>query len=152
MGLDMYLYVKMYQSVGRNEETVGFYPKEVEELAKKVQTSYYSKTTMYEIGYWRKANAIHHWIVLNCNDEIDDCSSIWVSIEKAEELLNIVKQVRENHNLASELLPTQEGFFFGSTEYDDWYWEDLEYTENLLENVIKFCKETYAEIYYEASW
>jgi hypothetical protein len=35
--------------------------------------------------------------------------------------------------VAKELLPTQAGFFFGSTDYDEYYYEDLVYTRDLLD-------------------
>lgn len=39
---------------------------------------------------------------------------------------------------ASELLPTTSGFFFGGTEYDEWYYRDVEYTEKKLTELIEW--------------
>lgn len=36
----------------------------------------------------------------------------------------------------AELLPTQGGFFFGSTDYDEWYLDDIDNTIEQLENII----------------
>ena len=33
------------------------------------------------------------------------------------------KDTDEAERVANELLPTEGGFFFGSTDYDDWYFE-----------------------------
>lgn len=55
-------------------------------------------------------------------------------------------------SIAEELLPTQEGFFFGSTDYDQWYMEDIEYTISQLEKILvstDFDKEI---VYYQSSW
>jgi hypothetical protein len=41
-------------------------------------------------------------------------------------------QIINNPSVAEELLPTQEGFFFGSTDYDQWYFEDLKETVTVL--------------------
>lgn len=41
-------------------------------------------------------------------------------------------QIMEDPSLAMEILPTQSGFFFGATDYDQWYWWDLEYTVQKL--------------------
>lgn len=46
-------------------------------------------------------------------------------------------QKLEDPTKAKELLPTQSGFFFGSTDYDKWYWRDLEYTMDKLEVIMK---------------
>ena len=37
---------------------------------------------------------------------------------------------------AMEHLPSRSGFFFGSTEYDDWYVRDLEDTVEQIDDVI----------------
>lgn len=44
--------------------------------------------------------------------------------------------VLEDTETAEELLPTQEGFFFGGTDYDQYYWDDLEFTKERLEAVL----------------
>lgn len=41
-----------------------------------------------EVGYWRKANAIHKWFVDNVQNGEDDCDDYSVSKELLEELLN----------------------------------------------------------------
>jgi hypothetical protein len=113
--------------------------------------------------YWRKANAIHQWFVDNCADGVDDCKPVWVSEEKLEELYDIVCKVLANpydQKVAEELLPTQSGFFFGATEYGDWYWEDLEYTRDSLKNLLDTHKEKSTkdgrdvsiDFEYSASW
>jgi hypothetical protein len=51
---------------------------------------------------------------------------------------------------AEELLPTQEGFFFGSTDYDQWYIVDIEYTKNILEKLL--AEEGDGSYYYSSSW
>lgn len=46
-----------------------------------------------EIGYWRKANAIHRWFVENVQNGEDDCRDYFVTKEQLTELLNLVNQV-----------------------------------------------------------
>jgi hypothetical protein len=58
-------------------------------------------------------------------------------------------KVMKDESLAIELLPCQEGFFFGSTGYDQWYWQDLESTVEILENALKLEGFDYE---YRASW
>lgn len=44
--------------------------------------------------------------------------------------------VLEDASTARELLPTQEGFFFGGYDYDEYYWRDLEFTKEQLEKIL----------------
>lgn len=60
---------------------------------------------------------------------------------------------------ASELLPTASGFFFGGTEYDEWYYKDVEYTEKKLTELIAWEASTRNErgfsewgFEYRSSW
>ena len=39
-----------------------------------------------EVGYWRKANAVHGWFVRECADGVDECQEIPVSKIKLLEL------------------------------------------------------------------
>jgi hypothetical protein len=45
-------------------------------------------------------------------------------------------QVMLNTRTAEELLPCSEGFFFGSTDYDQWYYNSLIYTKELIEKCL----------------
>lgn len=54
-------------------------------------------------------------------------------------------------DVAEELLPTTEGFFFGSTEYDEWYMEDIKYTAERLTTLLNEAPDN-VEFYYRASW
>lgn len=151
MGLDMYLDKRVY--VGANYEhnnvkgeiklTKGNDDKPVEVDLKKV-------TYIIErAGYWRKANHIHQWFVDNCQNGEDDCKEYYVDQEQLKELLDVCKQVKENHDLAEELLPTQSGFFFGGTEYDEYYFDCIDETIEIIEEALKDEKGDY---YYCSSW
>ena len=87
-------------------------------------------------GYWRKANAIHNWFVENIQDGNDDQRDYRVTIEELKELLDLVNEVLADHSKAEELLPTRSGFFFGGTEYDEYYFADLKDTKEILEKAI----------------
>lgn len=43
----------------------------------------------------------------------------------------------ENAEEISKILPTEDGFFFGSTDYDEWYYSDIIDTIQMLEKVLK---------------
>lgn len=55
----------------------------------------------------------------------------------------------EDSSVAVELLPTTNGFFFGSTDYDEYYLDDIKYTIDVLEEALK---DENAEFYYCSSW
>lgn len=56
----------------------------------------------------------------------------------------------EDATVAEELLPTQSGFFFGSTDYDQSYIEDLKQTKAILEAVL--ADQSSGDYYYHSSW
>lgn len=99
------------------------------------------------IGYWRKVNAIHNWFVENCADGVDDCRPIEICGDQLIKLRNLCQEVLNNRKKAADLLPTQKGFFFGSTEYDECYFDDLKDTIEMLKNIDEEAYYTY-----RASW
>jgi hypothetical protein len=160
MGLDQYLYAK---KMGLANKLEGEHWKKhnqwfekiseaVGDDAKYMDTAFGGGMVAVEmkIGQWRKANAIHQWFVDNCQGGEDDCREAYVSREKVTELRDLCKEVLADHSKADDLLPTQEGFFFGSTEYDQWYFEDLEETVNILDNALSMPDEW--DFAYQSSW
>ena len=107
-----------------------------------------------EIAYWRKANQIHKWFVDNVQNGEDDCRSHVVYKEQLTELLETAKEVlrSKDTSVAERLLPTQSGFFFGGTDYDQWYYEDIKYTVEQLEKVLNETDFDNYYISYCASW
>lgn len=72
-------------------------------------------------------------------------------------MLDTCKQVKGDNSLAEELLPTVEGFFFGDTEYDEYYFDDIQYTIDTLTQILKEEDEYnknhfYSEFTYTSSW
>jgi hypothetical protein len=122
MGLDMYLSIR---KVGNDE----------------------SKPV--EIGYWRKANAIHRYMVGeeayrsgedNCKEFIIPAGDMMHLGAICKRILDFAEEKEENpdawrggkegpytnwEDYADFWLPTAEGFFFGDTDYDESYLQDL---------------------------
>jgi len=105
----------------------------------------------HQVAYWRKANQIHGWFVQNCQDGVDECQEVSVHPDQLRELIDLCKRVLADHSLAEELLPVTGGFFFGTYEYDDYYFDDLGETVIMLESVLTDKGEDY-EFYYQSSW
>ena len=153
MGLDMYLerrtYVQRWDHIPADKQfsvsvTRGGKPYEG---IKSDRVSY----VIEQVAYWRKANAIHKWFVDKVQDGRDDCQSSYVEESKLRELLDLVNGVLEGRDLGEDVLPTQSGFFFGSTDYDEWYKQDLLLTKRQLEAVLAEDNSE-ASFYYQASW
>lgn len=172
MGLDMYLHRRHY--IG------GMY--DFKEVEGEINISIEGKRLPIDlkkleyieerVGYWRKANQIHHWFVINVQGGVDECRPFDVDIDQLKELLRLCKEVYskikfvkkddfteviENADEIASLLPTSEGFFFGSTDYDQWYSADIWETIAILETVIKEDEEYRKlgfdpEYEYLASW
>lgn len=101
---------------------------------------------------WRKANAIHAYFekVLEC--ELENCQEYEVTTDLLKDLLTVIDQVQANHSLAPSLLPTIQGFFFGGTDYDDWYFEDLAFTKIELTKALTEFDENREFLTYHAWW
>ena len=151
MGLDMYLEKEIY--VGGNyehREVKGTLKYSVMGKEISIPTSKVFSIVLHA-GYWRKANHIHKWFVDTCQDGNDNCQRSYISIEQLKKLQDLCKKVLANHNLASELLPAQSGFFFGSTDYDEWYFSNIESTVKIIDDILSDTPEKY-EFYYLSSW
>lgn len=144
-----------------------------------------------ELGYWRKANAVHGWFVRECAYGVDECQEIFVSREHLLKLRSdcnnalanrenavpnnednvIIKQpVGSGQDLAQFIIDNMKkeqekigatlvsddplqptaGFFFGSTEKDEWYYNDLLETLDIIDRALAL--DDGWEIIYQASW
>ena len=154
MGLDMYLSGKKYMSKyfdGADSERIakvnGVFGIDGDE-----DGDYGAQEVTFRLAYWRKANAIHKWFVDKCQDGVDECQETFLTRENLQELIDTCKQVLADKRKASELLPTQEGFFFGGTDYDEWYKQDLEYTVTRLQKILNDPALAKSDFYYQSSW
>lgn len=118
-----------------------------------------------ELMYWRKANQIHNWFVQNCQNGVDDCGRYAITVadlmklkELCEKILTMTEKRKamrytsfsatekeevdvrfltlEGVEFAIEHLPSRSGFFFGSTEYDDYYVMELENTVEQINDTL----------------
>jgi len=105
-----------------------------------------------QVAYWRKANAIHQWFVEHVQNGEDDCKPYVCDSDKLKELLSAVDAVLKCRKKAKELLPTQEGFFFGSIEYDEYYRQYLKDTKRMLEEILAEPDADISEYVYQSSW
>ena len=165
MGLDMYLHAKRYVNkvdwkVLHDSPSLSYdsplailpdFKKVVEtanldDLATDVQGAVVSITC----AYWRKSNQIHNWFVNNVQQGIDDCREYYVSHDKLKALREACRVALFNKD-PRELMPA-EGFFFGSTDVDQYYWEDIKHTIKKLDKVINHKDFDELSFSYQSSW
>jgi hypothetical protein len=154
MGLDMYLSAKRYMSKYFDAADVEKIEKinDIFGVTGIEDGDYGAEEVKFRVAYWRKANAIHDWFVQNVQDGVDECQETWVSREQLQELIDICEQVIADMSKAEQLLPTRSGFFFGGTDYDDWYKGDLEFTAERLRKILADPAFAKADFYYQSSW
>ena len=102
------------------------FPKEIEE------------GTPEEVGYFRKVNFLMEFFNYEGNCEYKEITKgeIEELVDRCREVAKITpykvevdteKRCYSDEDIekANALLPTQSGFFFGSTDYDEWYFNDV---------------------------
>ena len=163
----------------------------VKELGSEVHEAgneyFHYKSAFTEVGYWRKANAIHNWFVENVQNGNDDCGVYSVSKEQLEDLLGICDRVIEvckshlvngkvsngsryvngkwediledgvvldeiGQTFCDSVLPTASGFFFGSTDYDEYYVNDIKETASIIQSVLDSTDFERETVCYHSSW
>lgn len=151
MGLDMMLYAKVYLGMdfGEKKTERGKTRREITKLFDPEELGD-PNYVVFEIGYWRKANAIHQWFVENVQDGVDECIEHTVHESQLATLKELcIKAIAGD----KDVLEPQSGFFFGGTERDDWYYEDLRNTIKICDKAMAACEDPYyATLSYCSSW
>lgn len=165
MGLDMYLHAKKYvqkvkwDTLQNNADLTYNSPEAINPQFKDIVDSadmsdiaidIYGVNVEVTAAYWRKANQIHKWFVDNVQNGEDNCEPYYVSKTKLLELLTTARQCLFNKD--PNLLPPQSGFFFGNTDIDEWYWEDIKNTIKQLKRVSELPDFDELSFYYQSSW
>lgn len=103
----------------------------------------------------------------NLKNLIDICETILNTVELKEgKVLNGYKWTKEgkeeavyesgeyvvNPEVCERLLPSESGFFFGSTDYDQWYIKDIKYTHDTLRRILKETDFETQMLFYVSSW
>lgn len=168
MDLDMYLTKRLYIGAHYEHNNVKCNV-EVERKGKVSKIEEPIQELIIPVGYWRKANAIHNWFVKNVQEGTDDCKEYEVQSEDLLKLRDACKEVLIHHaieegllngdakEVAEKILPTAEGFFFGGTDYDEWYVDGLKETVTIIDKAlnqmaIDESNGFYISFYYQSSW
>ena len=163
MGLDQYIEIEVVHQTENTEKGRTVTERRDEELA-----------------YFRKVNFIQKFF--EDKYEIPDAESVPITKEDLQELADLCERVMDKfeewdgakealesddyieppkhiQDYAAELLPTCDGFFFGSTDYDNWYFNDVKDTMNTIRELIQEVEDTYEgedsddyQLFYRAWW
>lgn len=174
MGLDMYLYA----SKSINDENVEQIKKLTGTNNLPNGNLIPSIHIQQLVGYWRKVNAVHGWFVNEIAGGDDECQEIQVSKQELENLRDDcivalanpdrdyqIKNTKVLYQLMDYLnsletpiepatytnpVPPVDGFFFGSNELTEYYYSQLEYTIDLITNLLELDDDF--SFHYQASW
>lgn len=105
------------------------------ELEKEVESEIEMAYEEYD-AYFRKVNFLFYYFDQTIKTMHDEWFA-FVRPEDVDDIIDRCEKVLKNENLANELLPTQSGFFFGGTDYDDWYFHDV---KDCLKQMKKYRK------------
>lgn len=91
--------------------------------------------------------------VLDASELVDGTINAGYSLKPDGEKIYHTQEgkIIKDPTVAKELLPTQEGFFFGGTDYDEYYYENLLETKEMLEEIIAREPDE-GDYYYHSSW
>lgn len=145
MGLDMYIMAKKFIWTEEQKEK----EQDIFKLFPEMKGFEFQRIE-FEVAYWRKANMIHNWFVTNIQKEKDDCGDYDISKKDLESLKSDCLQVLKDKKLASEVLETKTGFFYGSQDYDEYYFEELQRTVEIIDKILKLSE--CWDLQYISSW
>lgn len=111
MGLDIYFYRVKREAVNNMTST-----REVFNLINEG----------IDCAYFRKANFIYAYFDYLIDSDTECCIVDRDEIESLFDACGLVLERRNEEGFAEQVLPTRAGFFFGSTYYDEWYYNKVQ--------------------------
>ena len=168
MGLDMYFSRRTY--VGQFKDTRdsdgNWSKRDVNNMELKFDDADLSHVNLKNVRYieevfgeFRKFNALHGYVVDNFASGVDNCQMIYLDIDDLIQIHEMLSLVQESLSIgdkviAEQTLPPQAGFFFGSTEIDKWYEEDVKEAVEVFGKIIEEHSIVghNASYSYQASW
>lgn len=116
---------------------------DVKDFFEYFEKMYYAESDVY----FRKVNFVYAYFA---HKLVDECC--FADKSDIEELISRCDRVLADHSLAQELLPTRSGFFFGSTDYDRWYFSDVEDCKQQMEDLLSEYDEDTDVVFFIMSW
>ena len=120
-------------------------PELEERLKKEVEMAYEG----YD-AYFRKVNFLFAYYQNN-GKLIDECYA-FTDKDDIDDIISRCERVLKDHKQAEYLLPTQSGFFFGSTDFDKWYFSDVKDCLRQMKKYRKLLEDEETTGYVIFSW
>ncbi len=168
MGLDMYFSRRTYVSSFRSTRDADgkWGERDVNNMELKFDDADLSHINLKNVRYieelfgeFRKFNALHAYVVDNFGGGKDECQIIYLDIDDIIQIQEVLSLVKESLSIgdkviAGQTLPPSEGFFFGSTDIDEWYENDVKEAVEVFGKVIEEHSIVghNASYTYQASW
>ena len=160
MGLDMYLsaseYVSRYDYKPNNTCTNELFAEIISKFDVEPDPNGFAGLEIsIPMGYWRKVNAIHNWFVTNYANGVDECQKIYITRNDLQCLLDCCDGVLAmrgtpvGEQVAKDVLPPSAGFFFGTYDIDEWYYNGIEKTVEIINRCLASKFDSFE---YQASW
>lgn len=113
-----------------------------------------------DCNYHREVTEDDLYELLNiCKQVLDSCEMATGQVNNGYEFRNgemvpIMEPGKyvKDPSVAKKLLPSTDGFFFGGTDYDEYYVADIKYTIDTINKVLKETNFDTQMIYYVSSW
>lgn len=156
MGLDIYIYRAKREGLAKRQarmkeieneedsiyslEREEFEKPEIQEKLKALQKECKDVRPYTEIAYFRKVNLLVSYFNYqqNCTYQELSKENVESLVEDCQKVLDLYQQHQGEDitDKLEDLLPTTSGFFFGRTDYDKWYFKDVEYVLNEFTKIL----------------
>lgn len=157
MGLDMYLIKrKKYDKNDDSFNEVAYWRK-----ANQIHNWFVEniQDCIDDCGYYEVSRQELQALLTDCRDvlkyaecELQEMNGGMEKIDGEWKQTTMMGRKIINKDVVADILPTTSGFFFGSTEYDEWYLRDIENTIEQLNEVLKDTDFENDAIFYTSSW
>jgi len=102
-----------------------------------------------EVAYFRKFNALLKWVDTHVK-KVENLKDVILGKDDLQNLLNTLDALNEKNS--HELFPTAQGFFFGSLEYDEWYWQDVGELKTIIQKLLEEVDFERMVVYFHVWW
>ena len=96
---------------------------------------WFMKKTCKEVGYFRKVNFLVKYFE-ELGFDVENQIPFQISKENVIDLLNRCNAVLNDNSTAEILLPTRSGFFFGDTDYNEYYFDNVKEVKKFIEETL----------------
>ena len=157
MGLDMYLIKRKKTNIDEDSFNEVAYWRKANQIhnwfVENVQDG------IDDCGYYEVSKQELQGLLADCRDvlkyaecELQEMNGGMQKIDGEWKETTIMGRKIINKDVVSDILPTSSGFFFGSTEYDEWYLRDIENTIEQINTILNETDFNEDAILYTSSW